>query len=127
MREFERFFKDRITSKKNWPHRSPDLTPADFFLWGLLKGKVYKNTPRTIEQIKAYASIPVLKLWEVLRELNINNTLIKALQNLYGNTEQVKIGNKLSHPFNITKLRQGCCISPTLFKIYTRKSFRMET
>jgi len=25
---------------------------ADFFLWGLLKGKVYKNTPRTIEQLK---------------------------------------------------------------------------
>ena len=26
--------------------------PADFFIWGLLKGKVYKNTPRTIEQFK---------------------------------------------------------------------------
>jgi len=26
--------------------------PADFFLWGQLKGKVYKNTPRTIEQFK---------------------------------------------------------------------------
>jgi len=26
--------------------------PVDFFLWGLLKGKVYKNTPRTIEQLK---------------------------------------------------------------------------
>ena len=56
-------------------------------------------------------------------ESNINNTLIKALQNLYGNTAQVKIGNTLSHLFNITKrLRQGCCISPTLFKIYVRKA-----
>jgi len=26
--------------------------PADFFLWGLLKGKVYKNTPHTSEQLK---------------------------------------------------------------------------
>jgi len=26
--------------------------PADFFLWGLLKGKVYKNTPRTMEKLK---------------------------------------------------------------------------
>ena len=39
-------------SKNLWPPISPDLTPADYFLWGLLKGKVYKNTPRTIEQLK---------------------------------------------------------------------------
>jgi len=55
-----------------------------------------------VDLTKAYDSIPILKLWEVLGELNINNTLIKALQNLYGNTAQVKIGNTLSHPFNIT-------------------------
>ena len=71
---------------------------------------------------KVYDSISISKLWEVLGESNINNTLIKALQNLYGNTAQVKIGNKLSHPFNITKgLHQGCCISPTPFQIYIRK------
>jgi hypothetical protein len=58
-----------------------------------------------------------------LGESSINNALIKALQNLYGNTAQVKIGNKLSYPFNITEgLRQGCCISPTLFKVYIRKA-----
>jgi len=32
---------------KNLETREADLTPADFFLWGLLKGKVYKTTPRT--------------------------------------------------------------------------------
>ena len=47
-----KFFKDRIISKNLWPPRPPDLTPAYFFLWGLLKGKLYKNTPRTIEQLK---------------------------------------------------------------------------
>jgi hypothetical protein len=52
MRETESFFEGRIISKNIWPPRSPDLTPADFFLWGLLKSKVYKNTPRTIEQLK---------------------------------------------------------------------------
>jgi hypothetical protein len=45
-------------------------------------------------------------------ESNINNTLMKALQNLYGNTAQVKIGNKVSHHFNITKgLSQDYCLS----------------
>ena len=52
MPEIERFFQDRIFSKNIWPPRSPDLTPADFFLWGLLKGKVYKSTTRTFEQLK---------------------------------------------------------------------------
>jgi len=57
-----------------------------------------------------------------LGESNINITLINTLQNLYGNTAHMKIGNKLSYHFNITKgLRHGCCISPTLFKIYIRK------
>jgi len=49
MREIESFFRERIISKKPWPPGSPEVTLADFFLWGLLKGKVYKNTPRTID------------------------------------------------------------------------------
>ena len=53
MREIGSFFLRDLSQKKNlWPPRSPDLTPADLFLWGLLKGKMYKNIPRTIEQLK---------------------------------------------------------------------------
>jgi len=37
---------------KSYIQGEVDLTPADFFLCGLLKDKVYKNTPRTIEQLK---------------------------------------------------------------------------
>ena len=36
----------------NWPPRSPDLTPPDFFLWGYLKSKVYVNKPRTVAELK---------------------------------------------------------------------------
>jgi len=32
-----------------------------------------------VDLTKAYDSIPILKVWEVLGEFNINNTLIKAL------------------------------------------------
>jgi hypothetical protein len=35
-----------------WPARSPDLTPADFFLWGYLKDIVYKSKPRTLSDLK---------------------------------------------------------------------------
>ena len=35
-----------------------------------------------VDLTKTYDSIPILRLWEVLGELNINNTLIKVLQNL---------------------------------------------
>jgi len=52
MREIESIFKDKIFSKNLWPPRSPDLTPDGVFLLSLLKGKVYKNTPLTIEQLK---------------------------------------------------------------------------
>ena len=33
--------------------RSPDLTPPDYSLWGYLKGRVYQNKPRTIDDLKA--------------------------------------------------------------------------
>lgn len=35
-----------------WPPRSPDLTPLDFFLWGHLKNVVYKTRPDNIEELK---------------------------------------------------------------------------
>lgn len=36
----------------HWPARSPDLSACDFFLWGLLKSKVYINKPRTLDELK---------------------------------------------------------------------------
>ena len=35
-----------------WPARSPDLTPLDFFLWGYLKARVYRHNPQTITELK---------------------------------------------------------------------------
>ena len=36
-----------------WPPRSPDLNPLDFFLWGYLKSKIFRNMPTTIDALKA--------------------------------------------------------------------------
>lgn len=35
-----------------WSPRSPDLSACDFFLWGYLKAKVYRDKPRTIAELK---------------------------------------------------------------------------
>lgn len=38
----------------DWPPRSPDLTPLDFFYWGKLKSSVYNASPiNNIEELKA--------------------------------------------------------------------------
>ena len=36
-----------------WPPRSPDLTPCDFFLWGYLKNKVYETPVRDLAEVRA--------------------------------------------------------------------------
>ena len=73
-----------------------------------------------IDLSKAYDNVPVSKLWEVLQNTNINHTLIQAIQEIYRDSKiKIKIGKKVSAGFTVSKgLRQGCCISPTLFKIY---------
>jgi len=53
MAEIQSFFGDRVISKGLRPPRSPDLTPPDYFLCGYLKGRVYRNKPRTIDALKA--------------------------------------------------------------------------
>lgn len=48
-------FPGRVISRNgdvDWPARSCDLTPLDFFLWGFLKDQVYTNNPQTIDELK---------------------------------------------------------------------------
>jgi hypothetical protein len=65
MAEIESFFPGRVISKRLWPPRSPDLTPPDFFLWGHLKGRVYMNRPRTLEDLRE--NISTKSRWCLLR------------------------------------------------------------
>ncbi|GFY33452.1 DUF4817 domain-containing protein [Trichonephila clavipes] len=44
-------FGDRLISRfgpVNWPPRSCDLTPLDYFLWGYVKSLVYEDKPQTL-------------------------------------------------------------------------------
>lgn len=71
-------------------------------------------------------NVQVRKLWDAQEENGINLNIIQVIKNLYSdNISHIKIGNKILLPgFKVTKsLRQGCSISPTLFKIYLEKKF----
>ena len=49
-------FGDRVIAlfhRVEWPPRSPDLTPCDFFLWGHLKDKVFTTPPANIQELRA--------------------------------------------------------------------------
>lgn len=49
------FGEERIISRRckfPWPSRSPDLTPADFWLWGYLKSRVYRSRPSNLSELK---------------------------------------------------------------------------
>jgi len=49
-------FGDKLISRNgpvNWPPRSCDLTPLDYFLWGYVKSLVYADKPATIDALEA--------------------------------------------------------------------------
>ncbi|GFY35087.1 uncharacterized protein TNCV_5044621 [Trichonephila clavipes] len=48
-------FGDRLISRfgpVNWPPRSCDFTPLDYFLWGYVKSLVYADKPQTLDHLK---------------------------------------------------------------------------
>ncbi|GFU34711.1 uncharacterized protein TNCV_1994181 [Trichonephila clavipes] len=48
-------FGDRLISRfgpVNWPPRSCDLTPLDYFLWGYVKSLVYAKKPQTLDHLE---------------------------------------------------------------------------
>ena len=52
-----------------WPPRSCDLTPLDFFLWGHIKSLVYANKPATLDDIK----------YNIQREIANESTAVNGL------------------------------------------------
>ena len=46
-----------------WSPRSPDLTPMDFFLWGVVKQKVYEKKPENVVQMREF----IIEAFEEIR------------------------------------------------------------
>ena len=73
-----------------------------------------------IDFAKAFDSVCHSRLLYKLLQLNIGSTFIKLIKNMYARMKaQIKQNNTLSTQFNIEiGTKQGCNISPNLFKIY---------
>lgn len=74
-------FPGRVISRNgdfNWPPRSCDLTPLDFFLWGYVKDKVYANAPATIQALKDNIRAAIGEIQPLLCE-NVMKNFIKRM------------------------------------------------
>lgn len=69
-------FSKKFIDKHQWPPRSPDLNPCDFFLWGYLKAKVYNPLPKTLDDLKE----------NIKREINLISK--ETLKNIFINFEK---------------------------------------
>ena len=81
-----------------------------------------------IDLEKAYDNIPLITLSKALEETGISYTLIAIVKELYRKSlSYIKQGGLLSEGFQGTKgLRQGCCISPTVFNIDVEKALNIS-
>ncbi|GBM99057.1 hypothetical protein AVEN_161262-1 [Araneus ventricosus] len=57
-----------------WPPRSPELNPLNFFLWRYIKQRVYATPPPTLQELRnritdACASVSPAILYNVQREV----------------------------------------------------------
>ena len=66
------------------------------------------------------------KLWKILKEIGIPDHLTYILRNLYAGQEAaVRTGHGTTDWFQIRKgVRQGCILSPCLFKLYVEYIMR---
>ena len=88
-------FQNRIISRNSingidWPARSPDLNPCDFFLWGYLKSKVFCPKPNTLDDLETNIRREVQRIPpEMITRavLNIKERALKCVQNNGGHFE----------------------------------------
>ena len=98
-----------------------------FVLQQILEKRISRNLSTHlifVDLEKAYDTVPLKKLFEILPGAGLSKTYVRAIWNMYKDSKSlVKMGNARSEKFHTTKgLKQGCSLSPTLFKIYIQEA-----
>ncbi|GFY10476.1 uncharacterized protein TNCV_2565041 [Trichonephila clavipes] len=84
-------FGDRLISRigpVNWPPRSCDLTPLDYFLWDYVKSLVYADKPQTLDHLednirRVIADIRPQMLEKVIENWTFRLDYIRASRDSY--------------------------------------------
>ncbi|GFY06082.1 uncharacterized protein TNCV_3107611 [Trichonephila clavipes] len=104
-------FCDRLISRfgpVNWPPRSCDLTPLDYFLWGYVKSLVYADKPQTLDHLednirRVIADIRPQMLEKVIKNWTSRLDYIRASRG----SPMPEIIFKISIPFKKTPFIKG--------------------
>ncbi|GFW64356.1 transposable element Tc3 transposase [Trichonephila clavipes] len=57
----------------NWPPRSCDVTPLEYFLWGYVKSLVYADKPQTLDHLEDNIRRVIADIWPQMLEKVIEN------------------------------------------------------
>lgn len=74
-----------------------------------------------IDLKKAYDSVPRAAMWLALRKLGVPDQIIKLIQSFHESMEaQIRLDGELLKDITVENgLRQGCCMAPVLFNLYS--------
>ena len=74
-----------------------------------------------VDIAKAYDSVPRSALWSALKKLGVPENTILLIKSFHqGMKAKVSLDGVLSEEINVDNgLRQGCCMAPVLFNLYS--------
>ena len=79
-----------LNREVEWPQRSPELTPSDFFLWGYLNQRVYVRPPTDIITLRQ-------KITEEFNAIKNNPAMVQRVIGAFQNRARLCIERNGGH------------------------------
>ncbi|GFS54097.1 putative LOC100569746 [Trichonephila clavipes] len=101
----------------NWPPRSCDLTPLDYFLWGYVKSLVYADKPQTLDRLED-------NIRRVIADVR-PQMLEKVIENWTSRLDYIRAGRGIPMPAIIFKLQQEKPVNTVWQKLFVKPLMKM--